>query len=57
MNQETLSLRDSGLFLIRLAELKQRIEMTLRGENFELTELEVVVALLAGFGVVWIGVH
>ena len=31
-----MSLRDSGLVLIRLAELKQRMEMTLRGENFEL---------------------
>jgi hypothetical protein len=48
MKQEILSLRDSGLVLIRLAELKQRMEMTLRGENVQLTELEAVVSLLAG---------
>lgn len=29
LKQEILSLRDSGLVLIRLAELKQRMEMTL----------------------------
>ncbi|MBI4659484.1 MAG: hypothetical protein HY735_11645 [Verrucomicrobia bacterium] len=40
MKQEILSLRDSGLILIRLAELKQRMEMTLRVTNFELAELE-----------------
>ena len=28
-------MRDNGLVLIRLAELKQRMEMTLREENFE----------------------
>jgi hypothetical protein len=35
-----------------LAELKQRMEMTLRGEGFELAELEAVVGLLAGPGVI-----
>jgi len=50
MKQEMVDLRDSGLVLIRLAELKQRMEMTLRGENFELAELEAVVGLLAGPG-------
>ncbi|MBI5820023.1 MAG: TIR domain-containing protein [Verrucomicrobia bacterium] len=52
LKQEILSLRDSGLILIRLAELKQRMEMTLRGENFELAELEAVVSLLAGPGMI-----
>lgn len=52
LKQEILSLRDSGLVLIRLAELKQRMEMTLRGENFELAELEAVVSLLAGPGMI-----
>lgn len=52
MKQEILSLRDSGLVLIRLAELKQRMEMTLRGENFELAELEAVISLLAGPGMI-----
>jgi hypothetical protein len=52
MKQEILSLRDSGLVLIRLAELKQRMEITLREENFELAELEAVVGLLAGPGMI-----
>ncbi|MGO8926273.1 MAG: TIR domain-containing protein [Limisphaerales bacterium] len=52
LKQEILSLRDSGLVLIRLAELKQRMEMTLRGESFELAELEAVVSLLAGPGMI-----
>jgi hypothetical protein len=50
MKQEILSLRDSGLVLIRLAELRLHMEMTLRGEDFELPELEAVVRLLAGPG-------
>ena len=52
LKQEILSLRDSGLVLIRLGEFKQRMEMTLRGENFELAELEAVVGLLAGPGMI-----
>jgi len=52
LKQEILSLRDRGLILIRLAELKQRMEMTLAGKNFELAELEAVVSLLAGPGMV-----
>src|ERR1039458_6929337 len=52
LKQEILSLRDSGVALIRLAELKQRMEMTLRGENFKLAELEAMVSLLAGPGMI-----
>lgn len=52
MKQEILSLRDSGLVLIRLAELKQRMEMALLGERFELEELLTVVGLLAGPGMI-----
>ena len=52
MKQEILTLRDNGLVLIRLAELKQRMEMTLRDEDFELAELEAVVSLLAGPGMI-----
>jgi TIR domain/Domain of unknown function (DUF4365)/Ras of Complex, Roc, domain of DAPkinase/WD domain, G-beta repeat len=52
MKQEILNLRDSGLVLIRLAELNQRMEMTLRGEKFELAELEAVISLLAGPGMI-----
>lgn len=52
MKQEILSLRDSGLVLIRLAELNQRMEMPLCGKNLELAELESVGALLAGPGMI-----
>lgn len=52
MKTEILSLRDSGIVLLRLAELKQRLEMQLEGERFELSELEAVVSLLAGPGMV-----
>ena len=52
MKQEILSLRDKSLVLIRLAELKQRMEMTLGGEDFELAELEAVLRLLAGPGMI-----
>jgi WD40 repeat protein len=52
LKQEILGLRYSGLVLIRLAELKQRMEMTLRRENFEMVELEAVVGLLAGPGMI-----
>jgi len=52
LKQEILYLRDSGLVLIRLAELKQRMELTLLGERFELAELQTVVGLLAGPGMI-----
>ncbi|HEY3325223.1 MAG TPA: TIR domain-containing protein [Planctomycetota bacterium] len=52
LKQEILNLRDSSLLLIRLAELKQRMEMTLRDTNFEPAELEAVVTLLAGPGMI-----
>lgn len=52
MKQEILRLRDSGLVLIRLAELKQRLAMTLGGEDFELPQLEAVLSLLAGPGMI-----
>lgn len=52
LKQEILHLRDSGLVLIRLAELKQRMELTLLGERFEPTELQTVVGLLAGPGMI-----
>ena len=52
LKQEILSLRDSGLTLIRLDALKQRMEMTLREEKFTLAELDAVVSLLAGPGMI-----
>ncbi|MGE0882135.1 MAG: TIR domain-containing protein [Blastocatellales bacterium] len=52
MKQEILNLRDSGLVLIRLAELKQRMEMVLRKESFDLNQLNTVIDLLAGPGMI-----
>jgi hypothetical protein len=52
LKQEILHLRDSGFALIRLAELKQRMELTLLSERFELAELQTVVGLLAGPGMI-----
>src|SRR5262249_13784617 len=52
MKQEILTLRDSGLALIRVAELKQRMEMALPGEKIKLAELETVVSLLSGPGMI-----
>jgi integrase/GTPase SAR1 family protein len=52
LKQEILRLRDSGVVLIRLGELKQRMEMTLLGEEFALNELETVISLLAGPGMI-----
>ncbi len=52
IKQEILKLRDSGMVLIRLAELKQRMEMTLGDEDLTLEELKTVVGLLAGPGMI-----
>jgi WD40 repeat protein len=52
LKQEILKLRDTGLVLIRVAELNQRMEMTLTDEPFELAQLETVVNLLAGPGMI-----
>jgi hypothetical protein len=52
MKEEILRLRDSGLVLIRLSELKQRMEMSLLRETFDLAELETVVGLLEGSGMI-----
>jgi hypothetical protein len=41
-----------GIVLIRLAELKPQMEMTLTGEHFEPAELETVIKLLAGPGMI-----
>lgn len=52
LKQEILRLRDNGLVLLRLSELNQRMEMTLRGEEFEASELQAVVGLLSGPGMI-----
>jgi WD40 repeat protein len=52
LKQEILNLRDNGLVLLRFAELNQRMEMTLRDDEFETSELEAVVGLLSGPGMI-----
>jgi small GTP-binding protein len=52
MKREILGFRDQALVLIRLSELKQRMEMTLGEADFKLAELEAVVSLLSGPGMI-----
>ncbi|HEX7501486.1 MAG TPA: DUF4365 domain-containing protein, partial [Polyangia bacterium] len=52
MKEEILRLRDSGLVLLRLAELKQRMDLALHNESFDVAQLETVVGLLAGPGMI-----
>lgn len=48
-----LQLKDEGVALLRMAELKQRIEMAIPSELFTMEQLHAVVGLLAGPGLVW----
>jgi small GTP-binding protein len=48
-----VKLKDEGKVLLRMAELKQQLDMRLPVEQFSLDELRAVVGLLAGPGVVW----
>ena len=52
MKQEIINLRDKGHVLMRLAELKQHMDLTLREENFKPEELNSVVSLLSGPGMI-----
>jgi WD40 repeat protein len=52
MKEEILRLRDNGLVLLRMAELKQRMELALKEERFDLAQLDTVVGLLAGPGII-----
>ena len=53
LKDEIIRLKDEGKVLLRVAELKQQLEMRLPDERFEIEELRAVVGLLAGSGVVW----
>jgi WD40 repeat protein len=53
LKDEIIRLKDEGKVLLRVAELKQQLEMRLPEERFEIEELRAVVGLLAGSGVVW----
>ncbi len=48
-----VGLRDEDVVLLRMVELKQRLEMQLPKETFTIEELRAVVGLLAGPGLVW----
>ncbi len=53
LKDEILRLRDQDVVLLRLGELKQRVEMQLPNESFTPDQLRAVVGLLTGPGVVW----
>ena len=53
LKEEIIKLRDEGQVLLRMAELKQRLELRLPDEAFTIEELRAVVGLLAGPGLVW----
>ncbi len=48
-----LNLKDEGRVLLRMAELKQVLELRMVGESFSPEILRTVVGLLANAGVVW----
>jgi len=52
LKEEIVRMRDAGLVLLRLDELKQQIEMSLPKESFTPEELKAVVGLLAGPGLI-----
>ena len=52
LKTEILRLRDKNVVTIRLAELKQRMEMALCDEVVEIEELDTVVTLLDGPGII-----
>ncbi len=53
MKDEIIKLREEGLVLLRMVELKQQLDMRLSDEKFTMEELRAVVGLLAGPGLVW----
>ncbi len=53
LKEAIVRLKDEGRALLRVAELKQQLEMQLPERPFTLEQLRAVVGLLAGPGVVW----
>jgi small GTP-binding protein len=53
LKEQIVKLKDEGLVLLRVVELKQQLEMRLPGERFTDDELRAVIGLLAGPGIVW----
>ncbi len=52
MKEEVLRLRDTGMILIRLSELSQRLELLLRDQPFTLAQLQTALGHLAGPGMI-----
>lgn len=53
LKEGMLELKDKGHDLMRIAELKQQLDLHLQGESFSLAELRTAVTLLANAGAVW----
>ncbi|HEX7330244.1 MAG TPA: TIR domain-containing protein [Pyrinomonadaceae bacterium] len=53
LKEEIVKLKDEGIALLRIGELRQHLEVRLPGESFTVEQLRAVVGLLAGPGVVW----
>ncbi|MCX6376588.1 MAG: TIR domain-containing protein [Armatimonadetes bacterium] len=53
LKEEIIRLKDEGKKLLRMAELRQQLEMRLPSESFTPEQLRAVVGLLAVPGVVW----
>ncbi len=53
LKQEIVGLKDEGIELLRMVELRQQLEMRLPGDHFTIQQLQAVVELLASSGVVW----
>jgi small GTP-binding protein len=52
LKDEILGLRDENVSILRMSELKQRLEFRMPAESFTIDELRAVVGLLAGPGLI-----
>lgn len=53
LKEEIIKFKDEGVVLLRMAELKQRLELQLPDESFSIDQMRAVVGLLAGPGIIW----
>lgn len=53
LKDEILKLRDQGIVLLHISELKQQLDLRLPQEHYTLPDLRAVVRLLAGPGIIW----
>jgi WD40 repeat protein/GTPase SAR1 family protein/DNA-directed RNA polymerase subunit RPC12/RpoP len=52
LKEQIINLKDEGKVLLRLSELKQQLEMVLPKNSFTFDELNAVIGLLAGPGII-----